>query len=81
LSLILESDTPSATIKITRARMTSRCGMISAPAMSSSTMRSAGSNTISTGGAFDLAFTLQVGSRPDRGIQFSADHLLAVGCT
>src|SRR5690606_33365231 len=55
--------------------------MTSAPAISPSTMRSAGSRTISTRGAFDLAFTLQVGSRPDPAIQFSADHLLAVGCT
>jgi hypothetical protein len=39
-----------------------------------------GSKTISTGGTFDLAFTLQVGSRPDPAIRFSTDHLLAVGC-
>jgi len=72
--------TPSATIKITCARTTSRCGIAIARAISSSTMRSAGPRTISTGGALRLAFTVQVGSYPDPEVQFPAGSGLGVAC-
>lgn len=73
--LITASGLPSATARITCARMTSRCGIAIARAMSSSTTRSAGSRTIDTGADLvRLGFTVQVGSRLDRRGQFSTDH-------